>query len=193
MPTSFGYFEHSRPRVDRATFTVATPSARSAAASVQSPWAGYCGGSGSGASVSPEKVRHWGGGKRRRCWRCGPGGKGQAEGSTHRRRRGGSDDGEGAAAASLAGVSVVVVVVVWVGETEVVVAEVVVVGPGRVVVVAAPGAADGVRGARSTNMPDELSVTSSTVVPGSTRPRSRSLPRREVTLLPVVQSAGPGR
>ena len=96
------------------------------------------------------------------------------------------------AAASLAGVVVVVVVVVVVGETEVVVAEVVVVVPVVVVVVAAPGAPT-VRGAEAPNMPDELSVTSSTVVPGSTRATfTVATPSARVTLLPVVQSPWAG-
>ena len=84
------------------------------------------------------------------------------------------------------------VVVVLDGGTEVVVAEVVVVGP---VVVVVDGVTElpTVTGAETPNMPDELSVTSSTVVPGSTRATfTVATPSAKVTLLPVVQSPWAG-
>jgi len=84
------------------------------------------------------------------------------------------------------------VVVVLDGGTEVVVAEIVVVGP---VVVVVDGVTElpTVTGAETPNMPDELSVTSSTVVPGSTRATfTVATPSAKVTLLPVVQSPWAG-
>ena len=105
------------------------------------------------------------------------------------------------AAGSLAGVVVEVVVVVVVpggavagtdvvvlGGTDVVVTEVVVVVPLVVVVSGTTGAT--VSRPETPNMPDELSVTSNTVVPGSTRVTSTVVrpPVKVTLLLPVLQS-----
>ncbi len=93
--------------------------------------------------------------------------------------------------------TVVVVVpepdVVGVDGTEVVTGKVVVVvDPVVVVVVAAPGTATMSR-AEAPNMPEELSVTSSTVVPGSTRVTfTVATPAVKLTPLAVVQSPGAG-
>ena len=68
----------------------------------------------------------------------------------------------------------------------------VVVGPVVVVVVAAPGALT-MSGTEAPNMPDEPSVTSSTVVPGSTRVTFMvATPAEKLTLLPEVQSPWAG-
>ncbi len=81
--------------------------------------------------------------------------------------------------------------VVVVDGTEVVVGDVVV-DPVVVVVVAAPGALT-MSGTEAPNVPDEPSVTSSTVVPGSTRVTfTVATPPEKLTLLAEVQSPWAG-
>ncbi len=78
-----------------------------------------------------------------------------------------------------------------VGGTEVVVVNVVV-DPVVVVVVAAPGALT-MSGTEAPNRPEELSVTSSMVAPGSTRVTfTVATPAAKLTLPPEVQSPGAG-
>ncbi len=82
--------------------------------------------------------------------------------------------------------------VVVVDGTKVVVGDAVVVDPVVVVVVATPGALT-MSGTEAPNMPDEPSVTSSTVVPESTSVAlTVAAPAAKLTLLPEVQSLGAG-
>ena len=90
------------------------------------------------------------------------------------------------------GGSGVVVAELLVADVVVVVSVVLVVVAAVVVVVAVTGA-ETLSGPEAPNMPDELSVTSSTVVAGSTRATlTVATPAAKLTLLPVLQSPGAG-